>query len=611
MALDRTTRPASPAAQAAQVPARAVRFGLVRYFTAASLVAIALVGAALVWHERQQAAFFHEVQSSQARFFADVQKGFAKQRDEDARADLVAIHESGSVNVARVFANSLWARDLAPFVARAQPIAVGACRAVDDAGERKACFADVGERIRALPEFRALDAKVFDVMRRSTVFKIKVYDLRGITVYSSEHGQVGEDKSGNPGYLRARGGAPASQISHRDRFSAFEGVVNDRDLMESYVPVTAPGGDEIVAVFEVYSDVTPFLARLRQAAERNAAVGADNARRLGEQAERNERLAQAETVHGVFIVAVLLAALFAALYLVVRSAERIMDAQAAERERLQQQIGQSEKMAALGQMVAGVCHQLNTPLAFTQSNVNLMIDRLCEFDTPLLVAAKIRELARSAGGDSIVLNLGRSREAITSIGAEPQDVETMREMLRDVLRGLEQMQELVVNMREFTRLDRAAQAEVDVNQGLKTVVYMARSVIPNEIAIVEEYGRLPALHCNASQLNQVFLNLVTNAAQAICGRGRITVRTESADGVVRIQVADTGAGIPPEVLPRIFESFYTTKPRGVGTGLGLPIAREIVRQHGGEIHVDTEPGKGTTFTVLLPVRRGQEMKLAA
>ena len=117
--------------------------------------------------------------------------------------------------------------------------------------------------------------------------------------------------------------------------------------------------------------------------------------------------------------------------------------------------------------------------------------------------------------------------------------------------------------------------------------------------------------CNPSQLNQVFLNLVTNGAQAIEGAGSIRVRTTTEGGCVRIDVSDTGSGIPPEVLPRIFESFYTTKARGVGTGLGLSIALEIVREHGGDIRVDTAVGQGTTFSVLLPVAGGAGLKLAA
>jgi two-component system, NtrC family, sensor kinase len=233
-----------------------------------------------------------------------------------------------------------------------------------------------------------------------------------------------------------------------------------------------------------------------------------------------------------------------------------------KRDLLLQRLAQGEKMAALGEMVAGVAHQLNTPLAFSRSNVILVRERLEKLDSA--------------------------------------DVPVMREMLGDVLHGLEQMSELVVNMREFTRLDRAAEDDIDLNRALRTVAYMARSMLPERVRLVEDYAPLPPMRANASQLNQVFLNLITNAAQAMPQAGTITVRSREKAGRVMVQVADTGSGIPPDVLPRIFDSFYTTKPRGVGTGLGLSIALDIVRNHGGDMKVDSSVGKGTVFTVSLP-----------
>jgi signal transduction histidine kinase len=152
---------------------------------------------------------------------------------------------------------------------------------------------------------------------------------------------------------------------------------------------------------------------------------------------------------------------------------------------------------------------------------------------------------------------------------------------------------------------------VDINRCLHTVVYIASSVIPSRVRVVEEYGALPQVLCSPSQLNQVFLNLVSNAAQAIEGSGTVKVRTAVQGERIRIDVEDSGSGIAPHVLPHIFETYYTTKPEGVGTGLGLSIARDIARAHGGDIEVVTERGRGSTFTVWLPLQHAPELGLAA
>ena len=599
----------------------AAPFRLVRYFSIASVIAFAVVAAALFVHETRQGSFFEEVQGRQAAFFGDVQKGFVRQQDEAARRDLVATYESGNVTLTRMLSNTLWAKEFAPLVARSQQIPIDHCRALADetdkngraapSAAKKACFAEVGARVMALAEFRAVDAKMFDVMRKSSVVKVKVFDLRGLTVYSSEARQVGEDKASNGGWKSAVAGKPASELTHRDKFSAFEGVIEDRDVISSYLPVLDPAAQQVVGVFEVYSDVTPLLAQIKATAGETARAARANMDKVDAEAAANARVMKDDSTLGMLVVFGMLAALFAVLYLVVRRAGRIIAAQASDRSHMQQQLGQSEKMSALGQMVAGVAHQLNTPLAFSHSNVSLVIERLASLETPLRVASRLTQLVRSTSGDSIVLNMGRSRDQVAAIEASPQDLETMGEMLRDVLGGIGQMSQLVQNMRDFTRLDRSTVAEVDVNQGLRTVLYMAKSVVPTRVQIVEDLGPLPPIVCNASQLNQVFLNLINNGVQAIEGLGTVTVSSRHEGEWIAIRIADTGSGIPAEVLPHIFEDFYTTKPAGEGTGLGLPIALEIARAHGGDIQVQTWVGKSTVFTVLLPVSQQGRLAEAA
>lgn len=599
------------AAQAAKVAG--ARFHLVRYFSLTALGLFAVVALALTYFELDQGKFFQDVQQKQNAFFKQVQEGFVTQQDAEARRDLLSIHEAGNVNLTRLFANTLWANDFAPFVARAQAISIEPCHAIADVAdpkdgkmkppaEKKACFADVGKQIAAFSEFPALNAKVFDSMKKTSVFKIKVFDLRGVTVYSSELGQMGEDKSSNAGWKGAAlTGKPTSEMTFRDKFSAFEGVVEKRDLISSYLPVLAPGSEKIVGVFEVYSDVTPFLDQIKATSAQIRKAANDYQIQLEAVATKNQQQVEQSALTTLLIVLGLLAVLFAALYTIVRRADRILVQQESDREHVQQQLAQSEKMASLGQMVAGVAHQLNTPLAFSHNNVSMAIEALNGYSTPLKVAGKLVKLVKSTDADSVNLNIAKARAQIEEIEEDNLDVEMPVEMLGDTLRGIDQMRELVENLRDFTRLDRSKTAEFDVNKGLRNVVYMARSVIPTHIEVIEEYGALPKIECNASQLNQVFLNLINNAAQAIkTEQGTVTVRSSVEGNRIRVDVTDTGAGIAPDVLPHIFDNYYTTKAATEGTGLGLPIARSIVDEHGGAITVSTELGKGSTFTVFLP-----------
>ena len=597
-----------------------MQFRLVRYFTIASLGMFGLVALALVFFEHRQGAFFKEVQDTEIAFVSQVQQSFAKQQDEAARRDLLTIQEAGNVNMTRLFANALWEKDFAPFVAKAQGIDVAPCHAIadvtDKAGkavappEKKACFAEIGRRLQAFPEFKAIDAKVVDAMKKSTVFKIKVFDLRGLTVYSSDHSQMGDDKLSNAGWKSAVTGKPRSEITHRDKFSAFEGVVENRDLISSYLPVLAPGSDKVVGVFEVYADVTPFLEQIKKTSAQIQKTSKENQARVEQSARDNQDKVSTSSALQLVALVVLLGLLFGALFVIVRRADRIIQDQAKDREQAQQQLAQAEKMATLGQMVAGVAHQLNTPLAFSQSNVLMVKDALQSMELPMKVANRMSSIVKEAEGDEVTLKIAQIKSNLHKLEEGDVDVTMLQHMLSDVVEGINQMSELVVNLRDFTRLDRTHTTDADINKALHTVVYIAKSVISNNIHVAEDYTDLPAVECNVSQLNQVFLNLINNAAQAIDGEGQIEVSTRFENDMVRIQVRDTGRGIPPDVLPNIFDLYYTTKPAGEGTGLGLAIAKDIVTQHGGDITVQTAVGAGTTFTVTLPVRQQALAKAA-
>jgi len=367
----------TPAAAAlAGLAGTAGGFRLMRYFTITTLVAFVAVALVLFVLQRGEETFFEQVQQQQAAFFARAQATLARQHEEAARASLLAVHETSHVNLTRLVANMLWTSDFAPFVARAQKLSVERCRAIDAKAieaaaaasapnPRRACLAELGSRIRALPGFQALDAKAYGAMRSSTVFKIKVWDLRGITVYSSEHVQIGDDGAANMGWQAAAAGRPTSELTHRDRFSAFEGVVENRDLISTYVPVRADGAGAVLGVVELYSDVTPFLEQIKAASKRFAAITAANEATVAKTAADNQNKVDSSSDRFLVIVLGLLALLYGVSLLIVRNGQRLIDKQTREQEQAaeREQQWHREKMAALATMAANVSHEVGNPLA--------------------------------------------------------------------------------------------------------------------------------------------------------------------------------------------------------------------------------------------------------
>ena len=344
----------SQVTSAAQPPSQTGRFKLVRYFTLTSLGMLAMVAAALFFLLTKHADFFIEHAKEDSQHFSRLQKNMAEQQDEAARRDLLAIHEAGNVNLAHLFENALWEKDFAPFVAKAQEISAQPCRAMADvkdektgemkaSTEKKSCLSEVGQQFMRIPGFAELNAKVHAAMKKSTVFKVKVYDLRGLTLYSSEHAQIGEDKASNDGWLRAATqGKTKSELTYRDKFSAFEGVVEKRDLISIYLPVRQPGSDRIVGVFEVYSDVTPFLAQIKKT---SADIQKTTADQLTLTEKSNVALQDKMTNWGhqaLILVMVLMLVLFAALLMIVRHADGIIRKQQSDSKNSVEALRESE-----------------------------------------------------------------------------------------------------------------------------------------------------------------------------------------------------------------------------------------------------------------------------
>ncbi|WP_262498870.1 ATP-binding protein [Pseudomonas sp. WS 5011] len=278
----------------------------------------------------------------------------------------------------------------------------------------------------------------------------------------------------------------------------------------------------------------------------------------------------------------------------------------------QAQLVQSEKMASLGQMVAGVAHELNTPLGYVKNNVQL----LRELKQPLLQLADTHGTLLDCLHDPecdeprLAAALGEALDAREQAAPELLK-EDLQQLFSDTLYGLEQIGELVVGLKNFARLDRAMSEDIDLNDCVRSALVIARNNIKDKAEVTAQLGDLPRIPCAPSQINQVLLNLLTNAAQAMERFGQILVKTWADDDAVFISVQDSGKGMPPEVLAKIFDPFFTTKPVGQGTGLGLSISFKIIQDHGGTIRVASEPGRGTRFLIRLPRAQAPNLQESA
>jgi signal transduction histidine kinase len=270
---------------------------------------------------------------------------------------------------------------------------------------------------------------------------------------------------------------------------------------------------------------------------------------------------------------------------------------AAARRMLQQ----SEKMAAIGQLVASVAHEINNPIGFVHSNLG-SLDGYVD-DLLRVIDAYDRAADQSRAAPQRLEEVAALRRRL--------DVDFLRDDVRALLaetrEGIGRVRRIVQDLKDLSRPGGDDEWQwADLRRGLEATLNIVGCQIRYDVQIVRDYAELPEIECLPAQLNQVFLNLLVNAAQAIEKQGSITVRTAADATSVRIEIADNGCGIPPERLPRLFEPFYTTKPAGRGTGLGLALSRDIVHKHGGRIEVESAVGQGTTFRVILPCQRAAQ-----
>lgn len=267
----------------------------------------------------------------------------------------------------------------------------------------------------------------------------------------------------------------------------------------------------------------------------------------------------------------------------------------------QSKLIQSEKLASIGQLAAGVAHEINNPIGFIFSNFGTLEQYLED----LFQMLDAYEQAEASVSDGAALARIRSLKADLDIDYLKEDIPNLMRESRD---GIQRVRKIVQDLKDFSRVDARQEWEsVDLHAGIDSTLNIVNNEIKYKADVVKHYGALPEVQCLPSELNQVFMNLLVNAAHAITAeRGTITISTGVDGPNVWVEVADTGAGIAQENLKRIFDPFFTTKPVGKGTGLGLSLSYGIIQKHHGKITASSTPGSGTLFRITLPVHQPAE-----
>ena len=270
-------------------------------------------------------------------------------------------------------------------------------------------------------------------------------------------------------------------------------------------------------------------------------------------------------------------------------------ASVAKMQKTQALLLHADKMVSIGQLAAGVAHEISNPVAYVRSNLNT----LARYSTALLA------LADRCNEISCQPDLAPAVHDSLHAAIQSADLTYLRtdltQLVRGSLDGLNRVAEIVSALQAYAPVGTVAPQPFDLHEGIDTVLRIAAVTVRDKAKVVREDGKLAPLLCIGAQICQVVMNLVINAAQAIETEGVITIATSSDAESARISVSDTGAGIAPEHLRFIFDPFFTTEPVGSGTGLGLSISYNIVQKHGGRIEVASTPGRGTTFVVILPL----------
>ena len=494
-----------------------------------------------------------------------------------------------------------------------------------------------GEALTEDETVKEISYEITNHVRGTAVIKVKTFDINGRVVLSTHPSQIGGARSQSSGFLSAKQGVPKSNVSYRSTFKASEETVRDRYLLSSYVPIyssetpdnetpdnatpdnaTPDNKRELpIAVLEIYTDVTPVMSRIKET-QRVIAIGS----------------------------ALILMSLYGVLFLSVRRADRLLAAQyqqvqsAKDRyqlqaealadtlttlQRTQSQMLRSEKMSSLGQMVAGIAHEINNPVSFIACNIVPAKGYACDLIS-LLEQYKLEHVQPSSKLQQQVNDLDIAFVA-----------EDFPRLLESINTGAQRIEKIVDALKIFSHLDEVGKKAVDLHLGLDSTLMIVQHRLNMQsdrpkIEVCKHYTDLPLVTCDASAINQVFLNILLNAIAALedyyphrikeeehfqkesCWQPKITITTKLIDNKgsgnepsnreVAITIDDNGPGIPAAIQEKIFDPFFTTKPVGKGTGLGLSISHSIiVDQHKGRLDCLSTYRQGTRFTIGLPIER--------
>lgn len=505
------------------------RFRLLRYFSLTSLVIILVVSLAL-------GIFYRQVLFSH----------------------LITVEESKNVTLTQAFTNSLWPQFIA-FVNTASGLS--------------------RDELRAHPQTEQLRQAILSLTQGLSVVRVKIYNLDGLTVFSTQASQIGEDKSQNPAFQAARSGKVTGYLVYRNQRNDFEGTIEKRNVLSSYIPIRRGGQDgPIEGVVELYSDVTPLVQRMART--------------------------QKTVILGVLLC---LSSLYVVLFFIVRHADHLIQDQyralQAARDELERRV--EERTAALVQANKQLEQEVAERKAMEEELKTLVTRLECSNreleDFAYVASHDLQEPLRKiqAFGDRLQTKYGPVLDA------------QGRDYLERMQRAAHRMQMFITDLLTFSRVTTKAQpfTPVDLNQTVQAVLSDLEVQIEQTGGRVET-GELPVIEADPTQMHQLLQNLISNALKFRREGERpvVRIRAELSAQQCQLRIEDNGIGFDERYLDRIFMPFQRLHGRDQygGTGIGLAVCRKIVERHGGSITANSAPGQGATFIVTLPVKQGRE-----